>query len=668
MGQDLPIDLSGARPAGGAEVAGARDAPLRERLAYWAEAGRRVDWIDPYTQVATERFEPADPVVRWFADGTLNVAYNCLDRHAEADPDRPALVWDAIDPADGRTFTRAGLLAAVCRFANVLKAYGVTRGEAVGLFLPTVPEAVIAMLAAARIGAIHTNVFTGFSGKALAARLRDCGARVLVTADAAPVRGGVDPLKAKVDVAAGLAPSLEKVIVVRRTGRHVTMHPRRDVWLHDVADEVSDRCPPEEMGAEDPLFIAYTMGVSGRPRGVVHASGGYLVHVAETLERVLGGREGTTVFATPDISHVAAHSYAVYGPLANGATTLLSESLSALPDAAAHLALLARHRVGVYYTTPTLARDLAASATAGRLPGPPDPPPVVGTFGEALSPDVETFLRAAIAGPHGPVIDTWWQTESGGILLASGAAGAPAAPDFRAGRPPEADAADNHRHEREGEWAVSRPVDGVEAAVLDRDGRTVTGEGEGELVLTASWPGQARTIHGDHLRYAHGYFSRFRGVFRTGDSAVRFADGGIHVLGRLDEILHLAGHRVPADEVERALADHRNVVEAAVVDLPRAARLQGLCAFLVLGGEVADQAALEADLSAIVRRRIGDFAVPALYHPVRALPRARSGRIVRRILRRAVAGTYADTDDALTLSDPGVVDDILTVQRHVLPN
>lgn len=621
------------------------------RIAYWGERGRRIDWIEPYTRVASETFDPHQPVVRWFEDGSLNVAANCLDRFAALDPDAPALFFEAADPARSRVFTRGALLEAVARLANVLKAYGVTRGERVLVYLPNAPEAVIAMLAAARIGAVHVVVFTGYSGRALMARMRDCGARVVVTADAAPGPDGPDRLKEKVDVAASGARGVETVIVARILGEPVEMVAGRDVFLDEVADRVAARCPPVEVGAEHPLFLAYTMGVTGRPKGLVHASGGFLVHVAETLECVLGAGAGDVVWCTADVAHPAAHAYAVYGPLANGAATVIAET-PAGPRAIDRLAgIVAGRGVSVLYATPALLRDVlgegpgavdAARRALGNLS-------VLGTHGEAISGELADVLRAALGG-RVRTVETWWQTESGGILLA-GEAGEAArdGPDGDGGR------------------ASLRPVASAPVALADEDGRLLAGAGSGELVMTASWPGQARTIHEDHLRYAHVHFARFPGLFRTGDSAVRDAAGGYRVVGRIDDVLHIAGHRLAAEEIERALSDHRAVVEAAVVALPRTAAARGLCAFVALAPGVKDPDRVKRELAELVRVRIGDFATPAVFRLVRALPRSRSGKLVRRILRQVVAGTYAELEDRATLADPTVLDDLVEDRGLLLP-
>jgi len=609
---------------------------LAEPEAFWLDQARRLDWLTPPTRADDSSFAAHDFRVRWFADGSLNVAANCLDRHLAARGHATAILWEPDDPADEpRRLTYLELHDQVCRFANVLKAQGVGRGDRVTIYLPMIPEAAVAMLACARIGAVHSVVFAGFSPDALAGRIADCGSRVVVTADTGRRGGKAVPLKANVDAACEAA-AVDRVIVVAASGAETAMHPGRDLWWGDAMAQASPDCPPEPMGAEDPLFILYTSGSTGRPKGVMHTAGGYLLWASLTHEAVFDYRPGQVYWCAADIGWVTGHSYIVYGPLANGATTLMFEGVPNWPNASRIWQVVDRHGVEILYTAPTALRALmregdgpvhATSRASLRL---------LGTVGEPINPEAWRWYHDVVGGGRCPVIDTWWQTETGGHMITP----LPGATALKPG-------------------SATLPFFGVEPQLLDADGRLLEGAAAGNLVIARSWPGQMRGVWGDADRFFQTYFAAFPGVYATGDGARRDADGYWWITGRTDDVINVSGHRLGTAEVESALVLHAKVAEAAVVGMPHDVKGQGIYAYVTLNAGEDGTEALRGELRQWVRRQIGPIATPDAIQFAPALPKTRSGKIMRRILRKVAEGDTASLGDTSTLADPGVVDDLV---------
>jgi acetyl-CoA synthetase len=603
--------------------------------AYWLREARRLDWVTPPTQAGDWSFDEADFRIRWFADGALNVAANCLDRHLAERGDRVAILWEGDDPSERRSITYRELHADVCRFANVLKAQGVAKGDRVTLYMPMVPEAAVAMLACARIGAIHSVVFGGFSPDSLANRIQDCDSRVVITADEGARGGKPIPLKANVDAALAKAP-VERVIVVRRTGAPVPMTPGRDVWWHDAMAAAAPDCPAEPMGAEDPLFILYTSGSTGKPKGVLHTSGGYLLWVAKTFAEVFDYRDTDIFWCTADVGWVTGHSYVVYGPLANGATTVMFDGVPNYPDHGRFWQTIDRLGVTIFYTAPTAIRALmregeepvkASSRKSLRL---------LGSVGEPINPEAWEWYWRVVGEGRCPIVDTWWQTETGGMLIAP----LPGATDLKPG-------------------SATKPLPGVFPILVDAEGAVLERATEGNLCLTHSWPGQMRTVWGDHARFFATYFSTYSGRYFTGDGCRRDADGYYWITGRVDDVINVSGHRMGTAEVESALVAHPKVAEAAVVGMPHEVKGQGIYAYVTLNtGEAADDALL-AELKQWVRKEIGPVATPDAIQFAPGLPKTRSGKIMRRILRKIAEDDVSKLGDTSTLADPAVVDEIV---------
>ena len=606
--------------------------------AFWGAHGKRIDWIRPYSKVKDVSFGPGDVRVRWFYDGTLNVAANCVDRHAEATPDRTAIVWEGDDPAEDRKFTYAELRDEVCRMANVLRSLGVKKGDRVTIYMPMIPEVAFAMLACARLGAVHSVVFGGFSPEALAGRIEDCGSAVVVTADEGLRGSRKVPLKRNTDdaLSAGAGEVVEKVLVVRRTGADVPWDPARDVWYHEAAAGVADDCPAEEMGAEDPLFILYTSGSTGKPKGVLHTGGGYLVYASMTHEYVFDYREGDVYWCTADVGWVTGHSYIVYGPLANGATTVMFEGVPNYPDVSRFWRVCDKHEVAVFYTAPTAIRAVMREGNEPVERTSRASLRVLGTVGEPINPEAWTWYHEVVGEGRCPIVDTWWQTETGGILITP----LPGATDLKPG-------------------SATLPFFGVRPELVDSDGRVLSGAAEGNLCLADSWPGQMRTVYGDHERFVETYFSAYPGKYFTGDGCRRDEDGYYWITGRVDDVINVSGHRMGTAEVESALVSHPSVAEAAVVGYPHEIKGQGIYAYVTLnaGREPSDE--LRGELVKWVRKEIGPIAAPDLVQWAPGLPKTRSGKIMRRILRKIAADEYSDLGDTSTLADPSVVDDLV---------
>ena len=612
------------------------DASLADPDAFWLEQAKRLDWIVPPATAGDWSFDEADFGVRWFADGRLNVAANCLDRHLASRGGDVALIWEPDDPAEApKRFTYLQLFEEVGRFANVLKAQGVRKGDRVTIYMPMITEAVFAVLACARIGAIHSVVFGGFSPEALAGRIQDCDSRIVITADEGRRAGKRVPLKANVDVAAGHAPSLERVVVVKATGGDVAMGPR-DVWYHDAAAGVSADCPAEPMDAEDPLFILYTSGSTGKPKGVLHSSAGYLLWAALTHEVVFDYRPGQVYWCAADIGWVTGHSYILYGPLANGATTLMYEGVPNWPDASRIWQVVDRHQVEILYTAPTALRalmkegdDYVTRTSRASLT-------LLGTVGEPINPEAWRWYHEVVGEGRCPIVDTWWQTETGGQMITP----LPGATALKPG-------------------SATLPLFGIEPQVVDPEGKVLDGATEGNLVIARSWPGQMRTVWNDHARFFQTYFSTYPGKYFTGDGCRRDDDGYYWITGRVDDVINVSGHRMGTAEVESALVLHPKVAEAAVVGMPHDIKGQGIYAYVTLNaGEAADDA-LRADLVKWVRTEIGPIATPDAIQFAPGLPKTRSGKIMRRILRKIAEGDVSSLGDTSTLADPGVVDDLV---------
>ena len=602
---------------------------------YWRDAIQRLDWVTTPAKMDESSFDEATFGVRWFADGVLNVSANCIDRHLAARGDATAIIWEPDEPSEEpRRFTYRQLHAEVCRFANVLKSAGAKKGDRITLYLPMIPEAAFAMLACARIGAIHSVVFGGFSPDALAGRITDCDSSIVVTADEGRRGGKRVPLKANVDKAAEIAGCLKKVIVVKATGGDIAMHPDRDLWLHEA--DVSTDCPPEPMGAEDPLFILYTSGSTGKPKGVVHTSGGYLLWAAMTHETCFDYKPGEIFWCAADVGWVTGHSYVVYAPLANGGTTLMFEGVPNWPTASRIWEVVDRHQVETLFTAPTALRALmregdsfvtATSRTSLRL---------LGSVGEPINPEAWRWYHDVVGGGRCPIIDMWWQTETGAGMIAPLPAFTPLKPG-----------------------SATFPLPGVEPQIVDNDGGVIAGAAEGCLVIARSWPGQMRTVWGDHRRFFETYFQTFPGKYFTGDGARRDADGYYWITGRVDDVINVSGHRMGTAEVESALVLHAKVAEAAVVGMPHEIKGQGIYAYVTLNvGETGD-AALAKELVTWVRTEIGPIAAPDAVQFAPSLPKTRSGKIMRRILRKIAEGDISTLGDTSTLADPSVVDDLI---------
>ncbi|MBI1208725.1 MAG: acetate--CoA ligase [Azospirillum sp.] len=608
---------------------------VKDPSGFWGEHGKRIDWIKPYTKVKDTSFS-GDVSIKWFSDGTLNVSANCLDRHLATRGDRVALIWEGDNPSESKLITYREAHEKVCRLANAMKANGVKKGDRVTIYLPMIPEAAYAMLACTRIGAIHSIVFGGFSPDSLKDRIVDCDSSFLITADEG-LRGGRSvPLKANADKAALSCPCLKNILVVKRTGGKVDWTPGRDLWYHDETAKVSADCPPEEMNAEDPLFILYTSGSTGKPKGVLHTTGGYLVYAAMTHQYVFDYKDGEVYWCTADVGWVTGHSYIVYGPLANGATSLMFEGIPNYPDFSRFWQVVDKHKVNIFYTAPTAIRALMREGEGPVKKTSRQSLRLLGSVGEPINPEAWLWYHNVIGDGRCPIVDTWWQTETGGILITPlvGAIG------LKPG-------------------SATKPFFGVQPQIVDSDGKVLEGACEGNLCITDAWPGMMRTVFGDHDRFKMTYFSTFAGKYFTGDGCRRDADGYYWITGRVDDVINVSGHRMGTAEVESALVAHAKVAEAAVVGYPHDIKGQGIYAYVTLNqGEVATEA-LRKELVAWVRKEIGPIATPDLIQWAPSLPKTRSGKIMRRILRKIAANEYDQLGDTSTLADPTVVSDLV---------
>ena len=616
-------------------------ASLADPDAFWAEHGKRIDWIKPYSQVSDVSYDASNLHINWYADGTLNAAANCLDRHLETRGDQTAIIWEGDDPADSRHITYAELHAEVCKFANVLKAEGARKGDRITIYMPMIPEAAVAMLACARIGAVHSVVFGGFSPDALAGRIQDCDSNMVITADEG-VRGGRPiPLKANTDAALESCPDCKKVIVVRRTGGDIAWIDGRDVWYHEAMSGASADCPPEEMNAEDPMFILYTSGSTGKPKGVLHTTGGYMVYASMTHQYVFDYHEGEIYWCTADVGWVTGHSYIVYGPLANGAVTLMFEGVPTYPDSSRFWQVVEKHKVNIFYTAPTAIRALMREGEAPVKGCDRSSLRLLGSVGEPINPEAWMWYHEVVGDSRCPIVDTWWQTETGGILITP----LPGATTTKPG-------------------SATRPFFGIMPILVDGENSELEGAVDGNLCIARSWPGQMRTVYGDHQRFIDTYFTTFPGRYFSGDGARRDEDGYFWITGRVDDVLNVSGHRMGTAEIESALVAHPKVAESAVVGYPHDIKGQGIYAYVTLieGCEPSDE--LLAELRQWTRKEIGPIATPDLLQWAPQLPKTRSGKIMRRILRKIAANDYAELGDTSTLTDPGVVTDLVENRQN----
>ena len=602
---------------------------------FWGEQGKRIDWMTPFTKVKNTSFDPHNVSIKWYEDGVTNAAFNCVDRHLPTRANQTAIIFEGDDPSDSRHITYQELHEQVCRFANVLKAHGVKKGDRVTIYLPMIPEAAYAMLACARIGAAHSVVFGGFSPDSLAGRIEDARTDVLITADEGLRGGRKVPLKANADAAAEKTP-VKTMVVVQRTGGKVDMKPGRDVWYHEEAAKVSPVCPPEPMNAEDPLFILYTSGSTGKPKGVLHTTGGYLVYASMTHQYVFDYHEGDVYWCTADVGWVTGHSYILYGPLANGATTLMFEGVPNYPNDARFWDVIDKHKVNIFYTAPTAIRalmqkgeDIVKKTSRASLR-------LLGSVGEPINPEAWEWYHRVVGNGRCPIVDTWWQTETGGILITP----LPGAIGQKPG-------------------SATLPFFGVQPQIVDAEGKTQSGACEGNLVLTDSWPGQMRTVFGDHERFVQTYFSTYPGTYFTGDGCRRDADGYYWITGRVDDVINVSGHRMGTAEVESALVAHPKVSESAVVGFPHDIKGQGIYAYVTLMAGEEPTEALRKELVNWVRKEIGPIASPDVIQFAPGLPKTRSGKIMRRILRKIAEGDVSSLGDTSTLADPAVVDDLV---------
>lgn len=611
---------------------------------FWAEQAQRLDWIKPFTQVKNTSFNKDDFKIEWFADGQLNVSANCLDRHLKEHPYKPAIIWEGDHPSRHKIISFAELHDETCRFANVLKKNGIQKGDRVMLYMPMVSEAAIAMLACARIGAVHCVVFGGFSPDSLASRIEDCQAKMVITADSGMRGGKAIPLKANVDEALKLAgtDSIQNVMVVHRTGNPIEMQEGRDLWYHTEIMSVNDICPPEPMNAEDPLFILYTSGSTGKPKGVMHTTGGYLTYVNCTFREAFDIKQDDVFWCTADVGWITGHSYVLYGPLSNGTTTVMFEGVPQYPSWARTGHIVDKHNVTILYTAPTAIRAMMREGDAFVRESDRSSLRILGSVGEPINPEAWNWYYTVVGESRCPVIDTWWQTETGGFMITP----LPGATDLKPG-------------------SATRPFFGVQPAIVDADGNELEGEAEGNLVIKDSWPGQMRTIWGDPERFIEAYFSTYPGTYFTGDGARRDKDGYYWITGRVDDVLNVSGHRLGTAEIESALVAHESVAEAAVVGMPHDIKGQGICAFVTLQADVASSDQLRGELVSWVRKILGPVATPDALHWAPALPKTRSGKIMRRILRKIAADELDSLGDTSTLAEPQVVDHLIAeVQRN----
>ncbi len=612
--------------------------------AFWADKGKIVDWITPYTIVKNTSFDPGHVRIRWFEDGQLNISQNCLDRHLEKRADQVAIIWEGDSPNESKSITYRQLHQDVCQFANVLKKLGIKKGDVVAVYMPMVPEAAVAMLACTRIGAIHSVIFGGFSPEAVAGRIIDSKAKLVITADEGLRAGRAIPLKKNVDDALTHVdiPPIEHVVVLRRTGQTEQWIEGRDLWWDEIVQGVSTECDVEVMNAEDPLFILYTSGSTGKPKGVLHTTGGYLVYASMTFKYTFDYHDGEIYWCTADVGWVTGHSYLLYGPLSNGATTVMFEGVPNYPSVNRMAQIVDKHQVNILYTAPTAIRALMAEGDKAIEGTQRTSLRILGSVGEPINPEAWEWFYQKMGRSQCPIVDTWWQTETGGFMITP----LPGAMDLKPG-------------------SATRPFFGVQPAIVDNMGEIQDGACEGNLVIVDSWPGQARTLFGDHDRFEQTYFSTFKGMYFSGDGARRDEDGDYWITGRVDDVLNISGHRLGTAEIESALVAHPKIAEAAVVGIPHNIKGQAIYAYVTLNHGEEPTAELYTEVRNWVRKEIGPIATPDILHWTDALPKTRSGKIMRRILRKIASGDTTNLGDTSTLADPGVVEKLLEEKQSL---
>lgn len=608
---------------------------------FWGEEGKRIDWIKPYSKVKNVNYNAPDVSIKWFEDGTLNASANCLDRHLATRGDQTAIIWEGDDPNDDAKITYKELHEQVCRLANAMKDQGIKKGDVVTLYMPMIPEAAVAMLACTRIGAIHSIVFGGFSPEALAGRIQDCNSNCVITADEGLRGGKTIPLKDCTDKAIESCPSVKTVIVCKRTGADIGWVDGRDVWYEDITASASADCAPEEMNAEDPMFILYTSGSTGTPKGVLHTTGGYMVYASMTHQYVFDYHDGEIYWCTADVGWVTGHSYIVYGPLANGATTLMFEGVPNYPDASRFWQVCDKHDVNIFYTAPTALRALMREGDDYVKKTSRKSLRILGSVGEPINPEAWMWYYNVVGDGRCPIVDTWWQTETGGIMITP----LPGATDLKPG-------------------SASKPFFGVQPEIVDADGKPLEGACSGNLCITDSWPGQMRSLFGNHERFVEAYFTTYPGKYFTGDGCRRDEDGYYWITGRVDDVINVSGHRMGTAEVESALVAHAHVAEAAVVGAPHEIKGQGIYAYVTLNAGVEPSDDLKKELVKWVRKEIGPIASPDWLQWAPGLPKTRSGKIMRRILRKIGEDDFSNLGDTSTLADPSVVEDLIENRQN----
>ena len=608
---------------------------------FWNKHGGRIDWYEKYTKIRNTRYSNKDVSIKWYEDGKLNVSYNCIDRHAKENPNRIAIIWEGDDPKDIKKITYKELLENVCKAANVLKKIGIKKGDRVTIYLTMIPELAYTMLACARIGAIHSIIFGGFSAESISGRVNDCESEYIITADEG-VRGGKTiPLKSTTDEALTNCPNVKKCIVVKRTGNYVFWNNERDVWYHDLIKDVSSHCDPEEMNAEDPLFILYTSGSTGKPKGVLHTTGGYMVYASMTHQYIFNYRPKDIYWCTADIGWVTGHSYIIYGPLSNGATTIMFEGVPNYPDSSRWWQIVDKFKVNTFYTAPTAIRALMREGDEPVNKTSRKSLKLLGTVGEPINPEAWLWYYKTVGNSKCPIVDTWWQTETGGILIAPQTGAIPLKPG-----------------------SATKPFYGIKPSIVDKDGKEIKGAGEGRLCISQSWPGQMRTVYGDHQRFIDTYFSQFDGKYFTGDGCRRDKDGYYWITGRVDDVIIVSGHNLGTAEIESAFVAHPKVAEAAVVGYPHDIKGNGLYCYVTLNAGESESGDLERELKLWVRKQIGPLATPDLIHFTPGLPKTRSGKIMRRILRKIAANEHDQLGDTTTLADPSVVESLVNNRKN----
>ncbi len=617
------------------------DNSLQNNDEFWADQAQRVDWVKKFTKIKNIKYSKDDVSIKWFEDGNLNVSYNCIDRHAENNPDKVAIIWEGDDPNQTMKLTYRDLLINVSKAANVLKKIGVRKGDRVTIYLTMIPELAYIMLACARIGAVHSIIFGGFSAESIAGRIKDCKSEYVVTADEG-IRGGKTiPLKFTTDKALETCPDVKKCLVVKRTNKDIKLKKDRDLFYDDLIKEVDSICEPEVLNAEDPLFILYTSGSTGKPKGVMHTSGGYIVYASMTHEYIFNYNAGDIYWCTADIGWITGHSYIIYGPLANGATTLMFEGVPNYPDFSRFWQIVDKHKVNIFYTAPTAIRalmregdDFVAKTDRSSLR-------LLGTVGEPINPEAWKWYYEVPGSSKCPIVDTWWQTETGGILISPQTGAIKLKPG-----------------------SASKPFFGIEPCIVDKEGKELEGECEGMLCMKRSWPGQMRTVYGDHKRFIDTYFSQFDGKYFTGDGCKRDKDGYYWITGRVDDVIIVSGHNLGTAEIESAFVSHKDVSEAAVVGYPNEIKGNGLYCYVSLKVGVDSSDELVLELKKTIRERIGPIATPDFIHITNGLPKTRSGKIMRRILRKIASNDFENLGDTSTLADPSVVDDLIENRKN----